>query len=323
MPSSRSFAALVVLVGLGAAAFGQDAVTMKWKFEKNKTFYQTMSTTTKQDMKVMGQPVNQTQEQTFYFSWTVKDQDKDKNWVLLQKIEGVKMRIEVAGNPINYDSTKPDANANNPLADFFKAIVGSEFTITVTPETKVVKVEGKDKFIDNLSKANSQLKPLLEQILSDDALKQMADPSFGAIPNKPVKKGDKWTAAPVTLAMGPIGTYKTTNTYTFEGTDEKDKNLDRIKEDTALEYTPPAATAASSLPFQIKSADLKSKDATGSVVFDNQKGRIASSKTSLKLEGALTMTIQGQDTEVQLSQTQETSVQTSDDNPVKAASGAR
>ena len=50
-------------------------------------------------------PVKQTQEQTFYFSWQFKEEDKDKNTVVTQKIEGVKLTINVAGNPISRSST--------------------------------------------------------------------------------------------------------------------------------------------------------------------------------------------------------------------------
>ena len=57
-----------------------DKVDIKWKFEKDKPFYQEMTTKTTQDMKVMGMDVNQKQDQTFYFSWTLKDEDKDRTW---------------------------------------------------------------------------------------------------------------------------------------------------------------------------------------------------------------------------------------------------
>src|ERR1700680_1463037 len=109
---------MLVLVGLGAPVFGQDTVDLKWKFEKGKTFYQEMTTKTTQNLKVMGMPVTQNQEQTFFFSWTPKDEDKDHNWTITQKIEGVRMKIEIGGNPINFDSTK-DTQATNPLSEFF------------------------------------------------------------------------------------------------------------------------------------------------------------------------------------------------------------
>jgi hypothetical protein len=51
---------------------------IKWKFERDKTFYQTMTTKTKQTMKVNDLDIGQNNEQTFVFSWTPKGQD-DKN----------------------------------------------------------------------------------------------------------------------------------------------------------------------------------------------------------------------------------------------------
>src|SRR5262249_36054328 len=129
-----------------------------WKFEKDKVFYQEMKTETKQTMTVMNQDITQNQSQTFYFSWTPKEQDKDKNWVVKQKIEGIKMDINIGGNPVTYDSTKEAGGTANPLADFFKALVGSEFTLTINPnDGKVLKIEGREEFVKKLVAANQQM----------------------------------------------------------------------------------------------------------------------------------------------------------------------
>ncbi|GIW82732.1 MAG: hypothetical protein KatS3mg105_4539 [Gemmatales bacterium] len=265
-----------------------DAVEIKWKFEKGKTFYQEMTTNTKQTLKVQGMDIEQNQKQTFYFSWTVKDQDKDNNWILTQKITGLKMDIDIGGQKIVFDSLKKDNNAGNPLADFFNQLVDSEFTITLSPENKVVKVEGRDEFIKKLIKANPQMKDMLEKILSEDALKQMADPAFAVVPGKPVKKGDSWSKT-TKLNMGPIGTYETEYKYTYEGKDDK---LDKIKVESSLKYSPPGE-AGGSLPFEIVKANLTSKDGTGTILFDTEKGRLESSDMSLKLEGKLTIKVGG------------------------------
>ena len=101
MLHSRWLVALV-LVGLGMPAFGQDAVELKWKFEKGKKFYQEMTTQTKQEMTVMGQKIDQTQKQTFVFSWEpLEFNEKDKTWKIKQKIEQVKMEIQIGGTPIS------------------------------------------------------------------------------------------------------------------------------------------------------------------------------------------------------------------------------
>jgi len=308
---SRCFVALVALAGFALPASAQD-VKLDWKFEKGKPYYQELTTKTEQKMTVMGMNITQNQEQTFYFSWTPVEQKQDKSWVIKQKIEGVKMNIQIGGNPVTFDSTK-DTGTSNPLSDFFKALVGSEFTITVGPDMKVTSVEGQKEFLDKLVKANQQMKPLLEQILSPEALKQMADPAFAVAPEKAVKKGDSWEKKSV-LDLGPIGKFDSTYKYTAEGQNEQ--KLEKIKVDTTLKYVPPAETAVSALPFKIKKANLTSKDATGTVLFDVAKGRVASSNQSIKLDGSLDIEIQGMTTTVELNQTQTTTMKATDDNPV-------
>jgi hypothetical protein len=311
----RRWLVAVVLAASVSPAFGQEAekpVELKWKFDK--PFYQTMTTETKQTMKVMGMDISQNQEQTFIFSWTPKEVDANKNQVLIQKIEGVKMKIEIGGNTINYDSTPgKDVAAGNPLAEFFRALVGSEFKLTVSPDMKILKIEGREEFVKKLINANPQMDALLKQILSEEALKEMADPAFAAVPNKPVKKGESW-AKNSKLNMGPIGSYDTEYKYTYEG---KDGKLDKIKVETNLKYIPPSAQAAGVLPFQIVAADIKSKNSSGTILFNSEAGRLESTDMNLQLEGKLTIAIGGSNTEVDLQQTQKTTVKTTTDNPIK------
>jgi hypothetical protein len=330
----------LVIFALAAFAFGQekdkdkdkdkdnktngDKVNLVWKFEKDKPFYQKMTTTTDQNMTVMGNKVNQKQTQTFYFSWTPEKQDGD-TWVIKQKIEGVAMEIDIGGNKINYDSTK-DAAANNPLGEFFKALVGSEFKITISmPKDKditITKIEGRDEFLKKLSTANPQMQPLLDKILSENALKEMAAPTFAALPNKEIDpKGDSktWKRTSV-LDMGPIGKYENAYTYTYEGKDT-DKKLDKIKVDAKLTYKAPAegGGVGAALPFRIKSATLDSKQpSTGTILYNPNLGRIDKSSMKLELTGKLDIEIGGQTTNVELSQTQETSVETGEKNFVPA-----
>lgn len=311
LPRSIRWVALLFVIGLAYPVSGQDAVELKWKFDKDKTFFQEMNTTTKQTMKVMGMDITQNHSQTFWFSWTPKEQDKDKNWVIKQKIIGVQMEIEISGNKISYDSRK-EAGTGTSLAEFFKALVGSEFTLTLSPKLEVTKIEGREEFLKKLSQTNPMMEPLLKQILGEEALKQMADPAFAAVPEKAVKKGDTWEKKSK-MNMGPIGTYESTYKYTYEG---KDGKLDKIKQDTELKYSAPTADAGAVLPFKIKSADLKSKEATGTILFDNDKGRVERSELKLKLDGKLTIDIGGNATEVELSQEQTTKVTTHDKDPI-------
>lgn len=305
------------IVALIAPAFGQDAVTLSWKFQEGKPFYQESKTETKQTMKVMNSDITQKQDQTFYFSWTPVKKDGD-NWVLKQEIVGVKMRIEIGGQPIEYDSTK-ESQASSPLGDFFKALVGSSFNVTVDKNFKVVKIEGREDFVKKLSQQNPQMDALLKQILNDEALREMADPAFAAVPPTPKKVNESWEKVSK-IDMGPIGRYENTYKYTYEGKDKQNAKLDRIRVEPTLKYVPPSDNVqAGGLPFRIKGAELTSKNSTGTVLFDAEKGRLDSWDTKVELDGKLSIEIGGQTTEVKLNQTQSTTVKTTDTNPVAAA----
>jgi Family of unknown function (DUF6263) len=306
----------VAVMALAAAPLAaQDKVNLTWKLEKDKTFYQEMTTDANQNMKVMGQDVTQKQTQTFIFGFTPTAQDANGNWTIKQRIEGVKITIDINNNAVSYDSTNPTAT-NNALSEFFKQLVGAEFTLTVDKSMKVTKVEGRDEFIKKLGGANSQMEPLLKKILNDEALKQMADPTFGVLPGKEVTKGEKWERKS-DLSLGPIGGYTSTFNYVYDGADEKDKNLSKIKVDTKLEYKLP--TESEGLPFKIKSASLKSENAGGTIKFDNAKGRIAESDLKMQLNGTLDIEIGGTTTKVDLKQEQTTQVKNHDTNPAAAA----
>jgi len=294
---------------------GGDKVTLKWKFEKDKVFFQKMTTKTVQTMKVMGNDVNQTQNQTFYFSYKPIDV-KDDKVEIEQTIIGVAMDIEIGGSKISYDSTK-ETTANNPLGEFFKALKDTKFTVIYNPkEVKIEDVKGRAEFIGKLTAANPQMKQLLETILSDAALKEMAEPTFAVVPKGEVSKGESWKRTSK-LDMGPIGTYENVYTYTSEGP-QGDKQ--KIKVDVALNYAEPKSPAGQGgLPFVIKGAKLTSKSTGGEILFDSTKGRLDRSSLKLQLDGDLKIEIGGQTTDVKLSQTQESSIETSDTDPVAAA----
>jgi Family of unknown function (DUF6263) len=294
---------------------GGTKLTLKAFEPKAKTFWQEMATKTKQEMKVMQMQVTQTQDQTFWVSWTPEDK-KGNDLVVKQKITDLKMDIEIGGNKISYNSTDMNQQSN-PLTDFFKALKGAEFTILVNDDAKspqfmtVSKVEGREAFIQKLSAANAQLEPLLKTILSEDALKQMTEPAFGVIPPKGEVPADKKWTKESKLDMGPIGAYDTTYNYTYTGKTGSMANIDVVAN---LKYSAPKDTKKEGLPFKILKADLTGKG-NGVVHFDEDKGRVNDSKLDMKVEGKLTIEIGGMTTEVELNQTQVAELKTFDTDP--------
>jgi hypothetical protein len=289
-------------------------VLLVWKaFEPKTIFYQELTTKTQQDMKVMGQEISQKQDQTFYLKWTAEDKTKDGNYVVKQEILELKMNINIGGNNISYDSTE-EKQPQNPMTDFFKALKTLNLKLTVSPKMEATNIEGQEDFVKKLGATNPQMEPLLKNILSKEALQQMAEPTWGALPDHAVAKGETWSNAkkPNVLKLGPIGTYTTTFTYTYEGEDPKTK-LDKITIKSELKYAKPEEK--SGLPFTIKDATLASKEGSGVALFDRAKGRFVETTMKMRLEGELTIEVGGMDTKVTLTQNQDAVSKTSDEEP--------
>jgi hypothetical protein len=287
---------------------------LAWKFTKDVPFYQEMTTKTVQNIKVQGLDVGQNQDQTFYFKFEPIKQEGD-SWVVKQTIEGVKMKIDIAGSPVSYDSTNEAApgGTNTALSEFFKALKGSQFTLTIGKDMTVQKVEGREEFIKKLIQSNKQLEQLLNKILGEEAIKQMADPTFGVVPPQAKKPGESWTKQ-VKLSLGPLGSYENTYTYTYT---KQTGDIADIDVKVALKYTPPAPDqGGETLPFKIKGGKIEQtpddKSNKGSVKFNTKTGRIESSTVAVKMSGSLTLDIGGTTTEVSLTQDQTTDVKTSD-----------
>ncbi len=305
-------AGLVTVLSVAPVEGGGDS-SKEVKFELNKgfkageEFYQKLETSTIQKMTVNDMQVVQKQEQEFHFKWKTTEV-KDGIATVTQEIEALKMDIDIGSNKISYQTGKTDSK--NPMTDFFKALEGAKFTMTIDlKEGKVTKVEGQEKLINDLGSVNQSMKPLLSKILSDEAVKQMANPIVGFYPKGgSIGVGKEWKPEPIVLEMGPIGTYKTTNTFTLT----KDTTEDQAKIDvkTDLTYTKPEQGKSGGLPFEITEAKLESKNATGKIVFDRKKGRIASSEMSVDLQGSVTVKIAGSQTQVNLDQTQTTKLET-------------
>jgi len=327
--------ALAGLLSVTALAQGQ-AVDLKWKGfsetgDKGK-FYQTITTKTTQEMEVKQQAtmkVKQVQEQIFYVEWTPVEKTKDDDWKIKQKIIGIKMDIDIGGNKINFDSTDEKA-AKNPLSEFFNTIKTAEFELVVGKDLTVKSVSNRDEFIKKLASTNASLKPLLDAILTDDALKQMFQQAFDVLPpsgksaiepktDKAAAKNDTWTQRR-TLKLGPVGTYVSDVTYTYKGSDAKaGKDAYTIDVRTKLTYTAPSddEQKKGGLPFRIKSAKLESEDqsSTGTITYNLGKGRIEKSDLNMKVSGPVTIEIGGTETVVTLTQTQRSTLETSDTPP--------
>jgi hypothetical protein len=319
-------AAAVCLPGIRPSACAADAKDkretasglneLKFTAFDNKApkFWQEVRTKTTQLMFMSGQEVHQIQEQSFTIEWTPKGKDKDGNFVAEQKTVGIKMNIDIGGNKISYDSALPeDKQPKNPMTDFFGALQKQKLTFIIRPDMTIKDIRGREKFVKELADTNPAIKGLLDSIMSQDALTKMAEPTWWVVPGKPVRQGEKWKKKNV-LNLGPIGTYETTFDFTYEG--RNTDKLDKIKIAAEMQYRAPKDKKG--LPFTIKAATLTGKGGNGEALFNRVRGRVESSKLTMKLSGKLTIEVNDMETEVVLTQEQTSTTRTFDDNPLLA-----
>lgn len=318
MIRTRSTVAALLGVALAASASAQEPRTFALRFKdrdgKAVPFYQEMTTAVDQRIKVQGQDLPQSQKSTFYYAWTPLKEDAGR-WTVKQKIEAVKMKIDIAGNPVTFDSTKPDEPTGNAsLTDFFKGLVGAEFVVTLTPAYRVERIEGKEAFIKKLGSSAPQMDALLKKVMSDEAMKEMCDPTFGLLPDAPRKIGDRWDRKK-SINLGPIGSYDVTYRFTFVSPDPARPGLDKIEVTADLNYVAPKEKPdpKDGVVFRIKPESKMATDPTGSkgvVYYNPARQRIEEASIAIKLKGDLKVEIGGTDTTVELVQEQTTTIKT-------------
>jgi hypothetical protein len=235
----RSLLTCAVL-GAGLLVVGpvqaQEAVSLQWKLAVGKTFYvQThQDTDMTMNVKLLGnvQTQKQKQKQTTYHSWTVKEQTPTGGWVVVQKLLANKVDMDMNGQKIVVDSTKGIYPATGGAA--FKAMIGCEFTMTLDKDLKVVKIEGREAFLQKLVGLQPAEKAVLEETFSEDTLKKGFDEAFGFLPSNPVKPGDNWIRQ-ATMSMGGMGKVRAQSKYTYQGPAD---NLQKIIVDMTFQWLP-------------------------------------------------------------------------------------
>jgi len=307
---------ILALAATPAAA--QDKVKFEPKFVLNTAFFQQVTTDVKQTITVQGgSELKLTHSQTFQFKWLPVKQDGDK-WILELTIEGMKLNVDIATNQVKYDSSATGAEAagnNAALAEFFKNLTDptTKFTVTLGKGGVVEKVDGKDEFLKKLGGANPQMEGILKKILTDESLKEMADPMHGLTTAAEKAVNDTWEKT-TPIPLGPVGSYDRTLKFTYKGKEPGADAIYKVEANVSLAYKPPAADAADGLVFRIKSGDLKPiNPKPGTYRFDATKGFVKDAELTVSLKGTLKVALgNNTETDVELFQVQTTKLETKD-----------
>ncbi len=267
---------LVVL--LAGAAPTADPVTLRWKLAKGDVLYVRSVQEMQQTIGVLGQNQEMTQSTTTVTRFKVLEAGTDG-----MTVEQTIQKVDIAG-------TVPGA------AEQAGKMKGATLTFTLDKDNKVTKVDGYDKYLEQISGGNEDTAKVLKAATSEDTLKVTVEDLFTPGPGKPVKPGDKWTRD-TKLPLGPLGTFALSARYTL---DSLDGATAKIVYDADATFT--AGKGGDGLPFQIVKGELKADKYDGTMTFDTAAGRLRETTQNVKLGGALTVSAGGMEIELTFKQ---------------------
>ena len=221
-----------------------------------------------------------------------------------ERTEAVVTRMTLPGGlKVDFDSAKPDVKAENPalqpILDAFRGISGAGYAYVIGKDNKVASIEALQK--------PGQTAPVGPgQPLDPEKRKKELGQELAVLPEKPVNKGDKWERTEV-VDIGGGQTLTFTNYYEYQGTVEKSgKTLDKISLYTgAVTY---ALDPNSPSPAKVVNSDLKIGGSMGTLLFDRERGQVVESTNNLKINGTLTLSVNGMELPAKMDLSFDTSI---------------
>jgi hypothetical protein len=262
------------------------AQELRYKFQSGSKLDYVSEMKQNMKMSAQGQEIDMKVNMTFDFSMAVDSVDTATGAAKMKyKFGKVKMNME--GGPfgnMEYDSSS-DKEPEGPLAmaaPIFKALTEAEILMTVTPTGEVKDVKYPDKLKDQLANAGGGAGM---QMFSEDQLKQMMNNPVFTLPKEAVKNGTTWDSKMEMKMPNNMGAMKVVNKYTYAGKQGQFEKID-MKTDMKLE-----GGEGGEMPLK-----MTTKESSGTILFDNEKGRIheMTSKTISEMElgpiGTMNMT---------------------------------
>lgn len=242
------------------------AQELRYKFQAGGKNAYTMDQNQIMKMSAMGQEFEIKINMSFDMTQTVDTVDTATgNAKIKQKIERVKMKME--GGPLGvmeFDS-KSDKEPEGPLAamaGILKAMTDGDIKMTMSNRGQVSDVKMPDKLVEEMKNIGGAAGPG-GNMFSEDQFKNMFNQAGLLLPKEAPTSGSTSWDQNMDMKMGPIGTMKSTTKYTYAGKSGEFDKID-MKMDMKFEGDPNA-------PIQMK---LTTKEASGTALFDNNKGRV-------------------------------------------------
>jgi Family of unknown function (DUF6263) len=262
-------AVLAVLLAFAvflAAPPVQGQVELRYKFKEGEKLPYVIEQKAKNTTNSGGQTIETQTVLTVDYTMNVLSVDKDGKANISQRIDRIRRRTDGPGGKFEYDS-KDDKETDHELAKWivpiYKAMVGSDFTMTKDARGRLGDLKLPERVKDAFKKVHGQdVEPFREDMFK----RMVVEEELNLIaPEGAVMKGMTWDQKTETRLS--VGKMKTENTFTYDGPTTEGKQILQkvtLKPKNTLEVDPASG-------FVI---NLKDHDAKGTALFDSQTGRL-------------------------------------------------
>ena len=260
--------------------------TFRWKFAEGDVLKYTNEQTVTNTEKVMGKERKQKIAQSTTYTWTVKAVSAAGDADIVHRIDRMTMKIDSPPFvPLEFDSSSPNADVPEPFeaeVNMMKAAVGAEFSFKMKPSGEIENIKIPEATLKKLREGSPAGEGKQEE-LSEQSLKEiMIQSSPDPFPQIPLEAGKSWSSKPNRMPSR-LGTLVLDRSFTFQGPDPKNPKLLLIAMEGKVTLEPAANVTVK----------IRSQDGKGSISFDNESGRIVSSRGTQKTE--MVISAQGQE----------------------------
>jgi hypothetical protein len=185
-----------------------EKIFLQLRFEEGKTYRMRMTTQQKITQTMQGRTMEMPQSIGFGLTQAVKEVKEDGTAVVQVTYDSIQFKQEGPMGAMDYDSDNPPETV--PLmAKGFAALVGQGFSLDMTPEGRVIRVEGADQLLARVTESidiavpamRSTIETQMKQQFGDQALKEMMEQMMAIYPEEAVAVGDSWSRK-MTVARG-------------------------------------------------------------------------------------------------------------------------
>lgn len=257
------------------------AVDLKLNLKKGDRYIATMNADQTMTQSIAGNDMTVATKMGMVMNFDVTDVDPSGNYQVGEKFKKINFEM---GGPAPMKFNFDDTTQTDSKAAILKNLVGAQLTITLSPQGKVLELNGAKEMMDRMmqsatmedSVANQQVLKMLEGFWSENGIRRMTEQGLGYVPPNPVMIGDTWKYETTANMIVPV---KIANNYTLMTRNKGSLAID-LKSSLVIDTV---MTVGEGQPMTMSISMNGVGD--GTMLINEKTGMLDSSNTKIDLSG--------------------------------------